>query len=391
MRMEGYSLFMANGSPHGKNAFKNDIYEPTQVLATFQQAVIDRFQINLGNRTYNYSEYLALSSVERGNDEADAVDTRFVRAVLEWLGFEEANWTYNRPQTGQKANRPDYRVNTMTGTAFIWEDKNSTIDLENEHLLQMYRYCIGTAGYAVWCNMRRILAVRFLPGDSLKYETLADISIEKLVGTEQAAQATNLALLRLLFGKDRFTQFNALIDQICVDQQDFERDATHLDTGEAMQHFIDGSRQTLEHLRLAALAQTREAIFLRDQLVQEEDRLRREWSIARDELIDKIRFSPDNQLDILSSRVLAEIEQLTPKLGEITMQDIRKVKQAIEKAVTGGKGNCGPRSPRASIDGLRGPYISTVRWWGCVFVSQNCLALPRLTMSGASDRAISRT
>lgn len=151
-----------------------------QVLASFRQAVIERFQISVGNRQYGYRDYLTLPVSERSNDEADAVDLRFARLTLEWLGFSPSDWNYNRPQSGQKANRPDYAIHALVGTAFIWEDKNSAVDLSEEHLFQMRRYCSGTAGYAVWCNMRRILAVRFISSDSLRYETVADIAVERL-------------------------------------------------------------------------------------------------------------------------------------------------------------------------------------------------------------------
>jgi len=243
---------MKNPQNNGNAASKIDMYEPTLVVTTFQKSVIERFQITIDNRLYTYQEYLSLPNSERSNDEADAVDQRFARYTLEWLGFEEADWNYNRPQSGQKANRPDYTVKTLVGTAFIWEDKNSTVELDREHLVQMYRYCIGTADYAVWCNMRRLLAIRFLPGDTFRYEILADVSIAKLLGAEQEKQATNLALFRLLFGRERFHQFNELVEHICVDEQTFVSNAAQLDRPQAMQQFIAGSRQSLDHLRLGS-------------------------------------------------------------------------------------------------------------------------------------------
>src|SRR5712691_8817123 len=272
----GLFFHMVNPQTTGNTTNKTDIYEPAQVVVTFQQSVIDRFQISLNNRLYTYQEYLALSASERSNDEADAVDLRFTHLTLKWLGFEEANWNYNRPQAGQKANRPDYTINALVGPDFIWEDKSSTVDLDNEHLLQMQRYGIGTAGYAVWCNMRRILAVRFLPSDILKYEMLADVSVEQLFGEKKEIQATNLALFRLLFGKERFTQFTQLLSNICIDEQTFESQTIPLDKPQIMQNFINGSRQSLEHLRLAALAQVQEGVDSRNDLVKEETDLHKE-------------------------------------------------------------------------------------------------------------------
>ena len=319
-----------------KMTSKTDMYDPNLVVASFQKLVIDRFTLHKNGQVLNYEAYLALPVAERSNDEADAVDLRFTRYTLEWLGFAEASWHYNESQSGQKANRPDYRILASVGTAFIWEDKNSTLELNEEHLLQMYRYCIGTAGYAVWCNMRRILAVRFIAGDAFKYEVLADVAIEKLSGSQRTKQATNLALFRLLFGKERFNQFNQLIATICVDEKVFEQQAVPLDISQALQQFIAGSRLSLDHLRLAALAQVRAALDQRDELVREETKLRKEWENARDEFIGKINFSASG-LDIISQRILTEIEKLTPRLGEITLHDIQQVKQTVERTVGGGK------------------------------------------------------
>jgi hypothetical protein len=238
--------------------------------------VIERFQILVDGRSCNYQEYLTKPDFKRSNDEANAVDQQFARYTLEWLGFSAADWSYNLPQSGQKANRPDYIVSGSIGTAFIWEDKNSTLDLDSEHLTQMRRYSIGTAGYAVWCNMRRILAVRFSQSDTFRYETLVDVSVEQLFGIQppfedvQQAQGTNLALFKLLFGKERFSQFSQLVSQICVDEQTFENQALSLDKLQTVGSFIAGSRQSLEHLRLAALSQIREALSLRNKLVKEE-------------------------------------------------------------------------------------------------------------------------
>ncbi len=300
--------------------------------------MIDRFQILLDGRSCNYKEYLTKPDSKRSNDEANAVDQQFARYILEWLGFSAADWSYNLPQSGQKANRPDYIVNGSIGTAFIWEDKNSTVDLDNEHLTQMRRYSIGTAGYAVWCNMRRILAVRFSPSDTLRYETLVDVSVEQLFGIQppfedvQQTQGTNLALFKLLFGKERFSQFSQLVSQICVDEQTFENQALPLDQLQTVGSFIGGSRQSLEHLRLAALSQIREALSLRNKLVKEEATLRKEWETARDEFIDKIRFNQTG-FDATGSRVLEAIERLTPRLGEIEQREMRKVQEVLQQAI----------------------------------------------------------
>jgi Eco57I restriction-modification methylase len=308
-----------------------------QVLLSFQQSVIDRFQIMAGDRLCSYQEYLAIpesSDIRRG-DEANAVDQQFTRYMLEWLGFSPADWTYNQPQpgTGKKLNRPDYSVRGSIGTAFIVEDKNSSIDFDNnEHLKQMRRYCLGTAGYAVWCNMRRLLAVRFVPGNALTHDVLVDIFIEEIFGPQPALalqatiQATNLALFQLLFSKDRFTRFKKLVEEISIDEQTFQERAAPLDTSHAIDHFIAGSRQTLNHLKLAAFAQIQEAISRNKNISEREGVLRREWSDAAGDFARRINYA------LISDPVLEAIGQLTPRLGELAKEEIRGIGEVVKQA-----------------------------------------------------------
>lgn len=316
----------------------------SQIVTSFKQAVIDNFQKHVNGRVYNYQEYLALPASERSDDEADAVDMRFARNALKWLGYAHSEeWIYNQHQVGKKSNRPDYTVKGSIGIAFIWEDKNSTHDLdEKKDLAQMRRYCMGTAGYAVWCNMRHLLAVRFSPGNTLKHEILADVSIEHLFGVKSVlpefweTQATNLALFHLLFSKKRFTQFSELIAKIAMKEQDFENKdtgATSLEHSQAIHNFITGSRESLNHLRLAALSQVREALDRRDRMKKAEIDLRNEWMLARDTFIRKINFSGKDGLDVISQRVADEIARLTARLGEVEQSEIRRMKEIVGKVV----------------------------------------------------------
>ena len=224
-------------------------------------------------------------------------------------------------------------VSAAVGTAFIWEDKNSTADLNEEHLKQMRRYCSGTAGYAVWCNMRRILAVRFLSNDTTRYETLADIAVERIfaqgasLSEVHEAEATNLALFKLLFGKERFTQFSQLLDKIAIDEATFERVAIPLIDLEAKEQFITGSRQSLDHLRLAALSLIRKSLEEHSRLTDEEKALQQEWENERVAFIDRLGYERIRQ------PVYEAIQQLTPRLGEMTAQEIYQVKKVLEQAV----------------------------------------------------------
>ncbi len=371
----------------GSAANQSENSNPIQVVSAFRQAVIERFSIQLGVRGYAYQEYLALPASERSNDEADAVDQQFARYALEWLGFSSSDWNYNRPQAGKKANRPDYSVTASVGMAFIWEDKNSTLDLVDEHLLQMRRYTIGTAGYAVWCNMRRILAVRFSSNDTLKYEILADISIETLLDTQAQAwqtQATNLALFRLLFGKERFTQFLRLVESISIGEGDFKKHATPLTSRQAMQDFIDGSRQSLDHLRLAALSQIRKSREDRSESEEEEKTLHQEWTDNATQLVNKLGYTESGRM-----RVQEAIQRLTSRLGEISAEDMNRVKEEMAQAG-------GTTKLSAAISSLFEQWreqlsIRTVLFLPCDFKRRHPPRLPMRTACGENVRAIRKT
>lgn len=320
----------------GTNGGNTNASSPEQIYKSFENAVIEQIRILAESKLCDYREYLTISrdSAARRGDEANAVDQQFTRYVLEWLGFKPGDWMYNQPQSGagKKANRPDYSVRGSIGIAFIVEDKNSSVDFDgNEHLKQMQRYCLGTAGYAIWCNMRRLLAIRFIPNATLEYETLVDVSVEGLFGSlpilpeEIAIQKSNLAFFQLLFSQSRFTQFSTLAAKIAIDEQTFANTATSLETQEAINNFIDGSRQTLNHLKLAALSQIQEARTRYKSTVEKEKILKQEWEEAAKEFRQKV-FS-----DVIGDPVLEEIALLTPRLGNVKSSEIHQVRNTLEK------------------------------------------------------------
>jgi hypothetical protein len=305
------------------------------ILIQFKQAVIDKVKVTSpsGSAPLAYAEYLNRPTTERSGDEADAVDNQFTRYVLEWLGYDSSDWSYNRPLHGKKENRPDYIVRGSVGTAFLWEDKNSTIDFEEtKHISQLRRYSMGTAGYAVWCNMRRILAIRFLANDTSRYEIKADINVEGLFGADAVAstiasttldsetaktQVSVLEIFRLLYGKARFSEFNDLVEKICVDEATFESTAIPLTT-QTFKTFTTDSNTSLSQLRLAALAQIREALVKKNRLDQEEKKLRQEWNDAKEQFLTRLS-SP------LKEGAERAIDQLTPRLGDLSTEELQGV------------------------------------------------------------------
>nr|MDQ2686730.1 hypothetical protein [Armatimonadota bacterium] len=286
------------------------------ILQEFQEQVIDRVALTAAGRTLNYRQYLSEVPDEFcTGDEANAVDQQFSRFVLEWLGFTPADWTYNQPVDGHKSDRPDYVVQGAVGTAFIWENKNSTLSLEDKHLQQMRRYASGTSGYALWCNMRRILAVRFTTRESGSHEVITDVAVDKLFGVQPAlsderlAQAENLELLKLLFGKERFTQFADLVARVAVSEDEFLQNARSVAEKDALRHFIADSRQSLDHLRLAALSQIRDAVTRDADADAEEKRLRAEWNDAQSAFLSAVDHNGGSVEAALSALVPGETDR----------------------------------------------------------------------------------
>lgn len=310
------------------NSFTADDTSANSTLAAFHSNVIDRISLNVGGRQCDYRAYLELPASERSNDEANAVDQQFARYTLEWLGFADAQLDYNLTQTGSRENRPDYIARGPVGTAFVWEDKNTTLDLEPKHIQQMRRYCIGTAGYAVWCNMKRIVAMRFAANDITDAESLVNVNVEALFGAQTVAeefrqsQIANLELFQLLFSHARFFQFASLAASIASDEATFGAKAIHLTTDGTLEPFIAGSRESLGHLRLAALTRIRAALAGQQEASVTQTRLLSEWQDALEELLSNFHFRQE-----IVAQALAAL-----KPGESSKQDVEQIETALVEA-----------------------------------------------------------
>jgi type I restriction-modification system DNA methylase subunit len=110
-------------------------------------------------------------------------------------------------------------------------------------------------------------------------------------------------------------------------EEAFKQSATPLISKDAKNSFIDSSRQSLEHLRLAALTQVRK--FLEGYKLggEEEKALFQEWEDELKKLENKIAFSK------ISEIVINEINKyLTPYLGKFSIKEINRIKDVFEEA-----------------------------------------------------------
>ena len=81
----------------------------------------------------SYADYMSLSDEQRGDDEQDIVDIRLSVELLKLLGYDSADWTYNR---NKERNRPDFIIRSAGKVIFFLEDKHtgSKLDIETDQI-----------------------------------------------------------------------------------------------------------------------------------------------------------------------------------------------------------------------------------------------------------------
>jgi N-6 DNA Methylase len=226
----------------------------TTAQEAFQAIVIDSLKVNRGSQILSYDEYLKVPADQRSNDEADVVDSRFTRQMLEWLGFDAGDIVYNLPTPGSPQNKPDFVVRMFGSTAFVVEDKSTDERLNEASIEQLRRYTVGTSGYCLWTNARSITGLRFdANGD---YQTLVEVRVDEAFGPSQSStpQDASFEILRLLYQKKRFTEIASIIQAIAVDEQEWKRQAKSLTDEVSLRDFIAGSRNVLDQLTTAIQA-----------------------------------------------------------------------------------------------------------------------------------------
>lgn len=140
------------------------------------------------------------------------------------------------------------------------------------------------------------------------------------------AEQNQLALFALLFRKERFTRFDELQRQIAIDLATFEKQARPLNTPAALTQFILGSREVLEHLRLAAQARIDEARVGRLRLTAEEQSLRNEWEVEGATLLNSLMF------DTLRVPTQAFLDRLAARLGLLERSELQAIRDHLRQA-----------------------------------------------------------
>ncbi len=125
------------------------------------------------------TDYLNRPAGQRGGDEADIVDDKISRALIEALGYETGEIEYNRAGDGGK--RPDFKVEIQNypRPCFIVEDKNTTTEKLEPNLTQLEGYMRSRgAPRGILTDGKRLLAYDLADPTPV---TTSDISLFNLV------------------------------------------------------------------------------------------------------------------------------------------------------------------------------------------------------------------
>jgi type I restriction-modification system DNA methylase subunit len=292
---------------------------------SFAKVVVEPIRIQHDGKTLDYQTYLALPEDRRSNDEAAVVDQKFTRNLLNWLGYGEDDWIYNRPsrESGQQ-HVPDYRVSPEGMLAFVVEDKNTTERFTRRHVDQMRRYVAGTAGYALWTNGREVIGFR-IPTQG-EAETLVRIQVQPPAGAPD--QTANIELLQELFCRDRYTELPRILERICVDEDTWER--TDISSPGARERFIASTRDVLARLSLAARADIDRAFGAESMAREELKRIRAELDVDLENLLESLRRSPHRADEL--SKVREELQRLIADPLDLNDDAIDALRPAIAAA-----------------------------------------------------------
>ena len=249
-------------------------------VSDFQSQVLDRMALPGPPGTLSYVDYLNLPVDARSGDEAAVVDDQFTRFLLEWLGWEAGDWRYNSGGASTSTLRPDFRVLAQGRTAFLVEDKSTSLSWTPDFVPQMRGYAKGTSGLVLWTNARGLRLFRFQPNGSAV--PLAMVDVEPFAQGTSFPKLETQALEAIIdsLAKQRYIGFQALCDSACAD-----RVRIPLDDPSALDGYISGAQVALQQIGRAAAVQVRAALAIVQELRDAENTLLRRFDADSDLLL----------------------------------------------------------------------------------------------------------
>lgn len=318
---------------------------------TFRGTVIEPLQVRRGTQSLSYAEYLRLPASQRSNDEADVVDNRFTRKLLEWLGFDAADIAYNYPTPGLPQNRPDFVAKMFGSTAFVIEDKSTDERLDSASIQQMRRYTVGTSGYCLWTNARSIVGLRFdANGD---YQTLVEVRVDSAFGDAPSPvdQEASFEILKLLYSKERFSDLATIIDAIAIDENEWRQRAKPLTDEASLHAFTNESRFVLDQLTTAIRARLSNVTLELAEAAQDLASSQQKYFAILSILFDRLKGGGGVNLAEIT-RLEGELTGFASRLIDIDTSYIERMKPAMS-AATIPIWNSSVEEMKAVVSGLR--------------------------------------
>jgi hypothetical protein len=199
----------------------------------FAEAFVGRLARDDFHTAGSLAAYLGSPEEERGGDEANIVDTRVSRALLEALGYASAEIDYN---AGKDNLRPDFviRIRDFPGCCFIIEDKATVERRLESHRPQLSGYMAAfRCPRGLLVNGERILGyddtgpitsatLQFSVHAAVRSWRGEDILAAGRVGWEALPQPDRdaLAVLARRYGRAAFEGVTRLVEDLTLDRSD---------------------------------------------------------------------------------------------------------------------------------------------------------------------------
>jgi hypothetical protein len=197
----------------------------------FANALIGRLAQENFHTSGSLAAYLALPERDRGGDEANIVDSRVTRLLLEALGYQASEINYNAAKDNL---RPDFeiKIRDFPGSCFIVENKTTTETRLEQHKPQLAGYMAAfRCARGLLVNGDRILGYDDtgpISSANLQLSLLAMVRAWRcediLAGVKHGWDALpqhdrdGLAVLLRRYGRAAFEGINRLIDDLILDR-----------------------------------------------------------------------------------------------------------------------------------------------------------------------------
>ena len=337
----------------------------------FAAAFLERLASNAFHDVGSMTDYLALPASRRTGDEANIVDLRVTRALLESLGYQAAEINYN---VGKDNLRPDYeiRIARYPDCCFVVEDKTTTEMRLESHRSQLESYMSARrAARGLLVNGSRLIGY-----DDTGPATSAtiDFSLANAVrswqgdatgrsGWDALAQADQdtLTVIARRYGRLAFEGVAHLIDDLTLDRDGnpHASDGSTWQAGVARLPLTD-ARDGAQHL----VASIQDLIGeLRSDVAVQFAARRQEYETFRTEVAHAPGSTvlAETIMDDISARTVSLVpngatdrrDRLAHRLrqamrGERPVSEIQEVIAEIRSAV-GGRGNPGAADPLSRV------------------------------------------